>query len=220
VKFNCPECLTSFSVPDEKIPKDREFKILCPKCRTPIGRSTGFLLNNEQKNEGAPAAFSTGDPDETEQGDGAVEVMEEGVRTCLLCISDNGRAKKIEEIVRQLDFYASFAPTVKLALSKMDQNSYDLVVLDEDFGGNSGSENLVLHHINLLPMHVRRQFFLCLLSTTMTTLDQMPAFHMGVNLILNVEDLDKAKVILTRATKEHRSFYRIFTEELKKKGQI
>jgi hypothetical protein len=62
--------------------------------------------------------------------------------------------------------------------------------------------------------------FLCLLSRKLASFDQMTAFRMGVNLILNVQDLEKAKIILTRAVKEHESFYRLYIEELGKKGQF
>jgi hypothetical protein len=37
-------------------------------------------------------------------------------------------------------------------------------------------------------------------------------------MILNVQDLDKAKVILARTMKEHKAFYKFFTGELEKKG--
>jgi hypothetical protein len=40
---------------------------------------------------------------------------------------------------------------------------------------------------------------------------------MGVNLILNVRDLEKAKVMLAREMKEYRSFYSLFNAELAKK---
>jgi hypothetical protein len=40
---------------------------------------------------------------------------------------------------------------------------------------------------------------------------------MGVNLILNVNDLDKAKVILAREMNEYRNFYGLFNAELARK---
>jgi hypothetical protein len=66
-------------------------------------------------------------------------------------------------------------------------------------------------------MHQRRQFYLCLLSQEKPTLDSKLAFRMGVNLILNVRDLEKAKVMLAREMKEYRSFYSLFNAELAKK---
>jgi hypothetical protein len=66
-------------------------------------------------------------------------------------------------------------------------------------------------------MHQRRQFYLCLLSREKTTLDAKLAFRLGVNLILNVNDLDTAKVLFARVIKEHRNFYALFNAELSRK---
>ena len=103
------------------------------------------------------------------------------------------------------------------ALGKLHYNTYDLIVLEEDFDSAKNSTNLVLHHVQVLPMHQRRQFYLCLLSQDKPTLDAKLAFRMGVNLILNVNDIEKAKVLFARAMKEYRSFYSLFNTELAKK---
>ena len=68
------------------------------------------------------------------------------------------------------------------ALGKLRHNNYDLIVLEENFNSDKDSENLVLHHIQVLPMHLRRQFYLCLLCEDKPTLDAKLAFRMGVNL--------------------------------------
>ena len=90
-------------------------------------------------------------------------------------------------------------------------------MLDEDYNSEQDSTNLVLHHVQLLPMHQRRQFYLCLLSREKPTLDTKSAFRIGVNLILNVRDLEKTKIILAREMKEYRNFYSLFNAELAKK---
>ena len=96
-------------------------------------------------------------------------------------------------------------------------NTYDLISLEEDFDSAKNSKNLLLHHIQVLPMHQRRQFYLCLLSRDKPTLDAKLAFKLGVNLILNFNDIEKAKVLFARAMKEYRSFYSLFNTELAKK---
>ena len=91
-------------------------------------------------------------------------------------------------------------------------------MLDESFEQSTLSENLILHHVQLLPMHARRTFFLCLLSDTYATMDRMAAYRLGVDMILNVDDLDNVKIALLRAMKEHRGFYSAFVDELSKRG--
>ena len=105
-----------------------------------------------------------------------------------------------------------------VAIGKLRLNRYDLVLLDESLEGGSSSENVLLQHIQLLPMHVRRQFFMCLLSQDLPTHDRLLAFRLGVDMILNVRDLNRIKLILVNAVKDHKTFYRVFNDELSRKG--
>jgi CheY-like chemotaxis protein len=150
----------------------------------------------------------------------SVDVVEDGIKTSLLCVSDSKRADAMSQVLQELDFYVVKAPDATFALGKLNHNHYDLIVLDEAFDVKNSAGNLVLQHVQFLPMHLRRQFFLCLLSESMPTLDPMLGFKSGVNMVLNARDLDKSKIILARTMKEHRVFYNLFNMELTRKGQI
>ncbi len=211
----------SFFVPDDKVPEGKGRKILCPKCRTPM--DTDNAVNAAAKAEKAKAAapaLSTMSDEMHDELSSALEMVEDGIKTALLCTADPARSEKMEQLLRQLDFYVSASPTAALALNKLRNNRYDLILLDELFEAEQQADNLVLHHIQFLPMHARRQFFMCLISNEMTSMDHFAAFRIGADLILNAGDLDKIKIILVRALKEHKSFYKIFNSELEKKGQV
>lgn len=218
VKVQCSGCGTAFAIPDDKMPEGKTFKILCPKCKAPIevnGREPAAAPTVGAGAFSAPAEGGFGD--DALDFANAIDAVDEGVKTALLCVSNIKKADKIAQVLQELDFWVVHASRSSLALGKLHHNHYDLIVLEENFDSAKTAANLVLHHVQLLPMHVRRQFYLCLLSETMPTLDAMLAFRLGVNLILNVENLDKAKVILARAMKEFRTFYSFFNAELARK---
>ena len=160
------------------------------------------------------------DSENFQENESSLEVVEEGVKTSLLCISDPARMEIAEEILRQLDYFVSKAVRGAAALVKLHQNRYDLVIVDELFDGAKASDNIFLHHLQLLPMHVRRTFFMCLLSETLPSLDRFMAFRLGVDMILNVADLDKIKIILVREMRGHSAFYKVYHDELARKGQL
>ena len=135
----------------------------------------------------------------------------------MLCDTNVKRAERIAQALQELDFWVVHALRPAFALGKLHHNNYDLIVLEENFNSDKDSENLVLHHVQVLAMHQRRQFYLCLLCGDKPTLDAKLAFRMGVNLILNFQDLEKAKVLFARAMKEYRNFYGLFTAELNRK---
>ncbi len=215
MKIQCKGCRAEFNVSDDKIPEDKVLKILCPRCKSPL-EITGKAVS-------AGVDDTTANLSEKNQADSlldyanAIDVVDEGVKTALLCDTDVKRGERIVQALQELDFWVVHALRPAFALGKLHHNRYDLIVLDENFNSEKDSENLVLHHIQLLPMHMRRQFYLCLLSREKTTMDANLAFTMGVNLILNVNDLDKVKVLFARLMKEHRNFYALFNAELAKK---
>lgn len=168
---------------------------------------------------GSPFSMPGEEP-EGEEGFSPVEVVEEGVRTCLLCCSEDSRREFMARVLHELDFFVSPVMKVAHALSKLQHNRYDLVILDEGFDGGDGTENLLLRHIQLLPMHMRRQFFLCLVSEGLPSLDQFLGFRIGVDMTVNVKELDKIKIMLVRAMKDHGAFYKVYLEELGRKGQV
>lgn len=237
MKFYCPGCMVSFSVSDEKIPEGKELRIPCPRCKNPLERtdaapesksvgkpgSSEASPYSEPKPTPEPESVSTGmlsDSEDSQEDSSFLEVVEEGVKTSLVCSSDPSRTGMMESILQQLDFFVSIGSRIKTALVKLHQNRYNLVLLDEIFEGAKASDNLILHHIQLLPMHVRRTFFLCLVSETLPSLDRFMAYRLGVDLVLNVADLDKAKIILVREMKDHSAFYKVYNDELARKGQL
>jgi hypothetical protein len=201
----------------DKVPEGRAPKILCPKCKAP----TEIIEKPRADDNHIP--YLSENPESELLSDpildyaNAIDVVDEGVKTALLCDTNIKRAEKIAQALQELDFWVVHALRPAFALGKLHHNHYDLIVLEENFNSARDSENLVLHHFQVLPMHMRRQFYLCLLCAEKPTLDAKLAFRMGVNLILNVQDLEKAKVLFARAVKEYRSFYGLFNTELARK---
>lgn len=219
MRVQCKGCRIEFNVPDDKVPEGKALKILCPKCKHP-GEINGQALSESNDHVAClPGNHQPGPGAERLLDDeNSIDVVDEGVKTALLCDTNVKRAGRIAQALQELDLWVVHAMRPAFALGKLHHNNYDLIVLEENFNSGNGSDNLVLHHMQVIPMHLRRQFYLCILSPDRPTLDAKLAFRMGVNLILNVNDLEKAKVLFARAMKEHRNFYGLFNAELSKKG--
>jgi predicted Zn finger-like uncharacterized protein len=217
VKFYCPKCRVTFTVSDERIPEGKGLKVLCPRCRTPVDRKDDPGASDgggtEQKLTVPPPVGEQ----ELQDDSSAMEVFEEGAKVALLYLSEASRTEKMSDVLHQLDYHVSVAGTAKTAIKRLDQSIYQLVILDEAIDVHQDPEIRVLHHLQLQPMHVRRQFFLCLLSENLPTLDRLVAFRLGVDLIINLRDLEKSKLILVRTMKDHKTFYKAFNSELERK---
>lgn len=221
MRIQCDHCQAVFNVPDEKMPRGRQFKATCSKCRRTIivephgasggkGSTIGVDVSLSEVAD-APTAIEA-DLDMTSAYDSPLEVLEEGAMSALVCVDEPERLKAVKEALEDLNYYSSVASSVKEALSKLRYNQYDLVMLDEEFCGESADNNTVLRYMQPMPMSARRNIFLMLISNQGRTLDNLMAFAQSVNAVINVSDVQKVKLVLERAMADHRRFYKVYRD--------
>jgi hypothetical protein len=147
-----------------------------------------------------------------------LQLIEAGGRRALVCLADQALVERIAQVVQKLNYHVVVAQNPASALTGIDYDQYQLIILEEGYGGTDLLKNPVLLVLQALPMPVRREFFLCILSEQTPTLDHMAAFRMAANLILNRHDVEKMPVILDHLLKDHEAFYAPFNDELGKRG--
>ncbi len=228
MKIRCNSCQAVFNVADEKIRKDRSFRATCSKCNRTI---TVEPQQDGQKEEpvgvdvalaevaDAPTAI-VADLDGTSAYDSPLEVLEEGARSALVCVDEPERLKAVKEALEDLNYYSSVASSVKEALSKLRYNQYDLVMLDEEFCGETAENNTVLRYLQPMPMSTRRSIFVTLISSQVKTLDNLIAFAKSVNAVINSGDIQKVKLVLERAMADHRRFYKVYLNSIDALGVL
>lgn len=161
----------------------------------------------------APTAIAA-DLDVASAYDSPLEVLEEGARSALVCVDEPARLKAVKEALEDLNYYSSVASSVKEALSKLRYNQYDLVMLDEEFCGETAENNTILRYLQPMPMSTRRSIFLMLISGQVKTLDNLVAFAKSVNAVINSDDVQKVKLVLERSMADHRRFYKVYKDTL------
>lgn len=218
VKVSCPGCQAAFSIQDEKIPAGKGVKILCPRCKVTI-ELKGPKEPPPTPEELSPPGKWDVDSDPPEPEVYEADRAEEGLKAALLCMSDAGRIEFLQSTLRPFGFQVFVAPSSAVALNKLQHSQYEFILVDEDLG-EGGAGHALLRHFQLLPMHLRRRFFLCYLTRKLPSLDRFAAFRVGADVILNVADLKQSGALLGRAMSERDAFYRVFRTELQKRGQF
>jgi CheY-like chemotaxis protein len=196
----CETCKTKLKIPDEKLPKDKLVNIPCPKCNGNITVDTRTLSEEPS--------------DET-----AVEFHEEGEKMALICDDNQSNQEILISALKELGYRASMGKDPKDVLEKMRFTHYDVIVLDEGFGGGTPSENPVLSHIQPMPIVTRRNTFFALIGKQYTTLNNMMAFSKSANLVINQKDLPQIKNILKKSISDNDKFYKVFKETLRALGK-
>ena len=148
-------------------------------------------------------------------GDKPFDFVEEGRKTALVCESDGAVRDKLIVALEGIGYYVTKGTVTPSALRRMRVHVYDLIIVGDNY-----DEGGILEYLRNLAMGVRRNIFVILLSDTIRTMDNMAAFGMSVNLIINRENIDDADLIIQNGIADNAAFYRPFKEAMKKTGRL
>lgn len=144
------------------------------------------------------------------------DFVEEGVLTALVCSSEQEVREKVTQSLEGMGYRITKVETARDALKRCRFHTYDVIVVDEGFDAENPDENPFVAYLAQLPMAVRRDTLVCLISERFRTMDKMAAFHRSVNLVLNKKNLDEFSSILKTAISDEAAFYRVFRETKKR----
>lgn len=230
----CEHCKTKINIPDRKIPKGQRVRINCPKCKKalsvaappnvkvqmrPGGRSGPTDLNEtgkfhlrfiESKPARKPKEESYGYDDYTEDQD--LDFYEDDARLALVMVDAARHASKIESAVKGLGYKFITSPNTRDGIGKMRFHHFELVILADGFDGQDLKNNSVMHYLNRLSMSIRRHIFLVLIGDQFKTKDNMMAFALSANMVMNPKELNKFSPILRNAISENQKFYKVYAD--------
>ncbi len=216
--ITCSSCGTTLNVPDEKLPPNQVVNITCPKCKGKIKvdtREMGLKPASSRKEEEAEEEFLSEYEDDTSP----LEFFEEGVKLALVLDTDDLRLSEITPALEELGYKVIQPLTLQEAMSKIRLHPFDMVILADGFDGRGLDGNPITNYLNHLSMSVRRKIFLTLLSNRFKTMDNMMAFAMSANLVVNPEDLPNMRLILKKGTSENEKFYKVYMDTLREVGR-
>ncbi len=212
MEVRCEHCKTKLSIPDEKVPRGKKVAIACPKCKQK------FLIDLPEHKEYLENLDSSGyeyrDVEEALQ-----LIYEEGEKLCLVMGSPHVDMDAVKKGIEDAGYRVVEAEDTRTALSKMRFHHFDMAVLCDNFDGVGIEQSPIISYMNHLPMSSRRRIFLVLVGDQFKSMDQMMAFAMSANLVVNIKDTDKMAPILKRSLADHELFYKVFMETLEEIGK-
>ncbi|MGD2125055.1 MAG: zinc-ribbon domain-containing protein [Desulfobacteraceae bacterium] len=237
MEVTCQHCKAKLNIPDEKIPREQMVRVSCPKCKGKItlnGRRAELepsppVPKNDSDTGKFRLRFIDAKPSqESKEGtytyedyssDEALDFYEEGTKLALVMADNRDHAEKMQKSLRQLGYESISTPDIRDAVGKLRFHHFDLIILVDGFGGQPVENSQITNFLNRLPMAVRRQIFLALMSDKFKTMDNMMAFARSANLVINTKDVDKLQPILKKAISENERFYKIFMDTLVEIGK-
>ena len=141
--------------------------------------------------------------------------LDPGDNTALVCVDHEQYQKIVVPQLIDLGYKVHLGLSEEDVVLKLQTNSYDVVVIYENFKESTLQTNPILCEITREPGARRREHFVVLLSHGLATNDTMTAFVQSVDQIINTGDLANFKPVLQREITQHRKLYHSFDQTLK-----
>lgn len=223
MEVTCSKCKKTLKIPDEKIPDNQAVKVACPVCKNKIIIDKREAANEppEDMSDASMTMDFSGEGMASEDYDESASLgfFAEDTRLALVLDNDAGRKLKIREAVEELGYTFIESEGTRDAIGKMRFNQFHLIVLVEGFDDQPLEYSPIINSLNHTPMSYRRKTFLALIGDQLQTMDNMMAFAMSANLVINPDDMEKLSAILKKGIAENERFYKVFMDCLRETGK-
>ena len=222
MEVTCKHCGATLRIPDDRVPKEQVISARCSRCREKIEIDTREKSGKERRvssgQEPSSASFVS-KRDQLDAEDEVLEYYEEGVRLALVMGDTEEQRDKIEKHLDAMGFRCVLVDETRKGIGKMRLHHFDLVILPEDLGGVPLDQSPIIHFLNHLSMSVRRQMFVVIVGENFRTMDEMMAFSLSVDFVVNTKDLGRLSMVAQRALAQHERFYKVFMEIYREMGK-
>lgn len=198
----CQQCNAEFNIPDQKIPKDKDSSVKCPKC------SEKIVVPAERK----------GTVQTVEKKNNPIGLLFQDRQKALICTDDRMLLKKLYSTIKQNGFQVEIAKDSKSALNRLEYYIYPLMVIDEAVEIDQGFKKII-EKMNTIDMSVRRRICIVRIRKNVDTNNNMAALHASVNSIIQKDDISHFDSFLMSCLAEYRNLYTVYNESLKLAGK-
>ena len=141
-----------------------------------------------------------------------LEILAPTDRPVLLGISSADVLDYATGVLDQMGYKVHTAGGHDEFLDRFSRVQYELILLEDTFGGAPAEQNESLQTLQLMPMPQRRHATILLLSDTLTSLDTMTAFEKSVHATVNRNDLDKLMLIVQQVVNDNTLFLNTYRD--------
>lgn len=129
----------------------------------------------------------------------------------LLCISQGTYSETIIETLLHEGYEVFLASIPNDALKQLQIGRFQVVIIEESFIKDEDSLSTYLED---LPMSSRREIIYVLIGKGLRTANPMDAYTQGVDLVVDIEDVNSLGRLLNETIEDHERSYKTFKDIL------
>ena len=137
-------------------------------------------------------------------------------RSALVCCHEPAYLEYLTEQLRGLGFKVHHARAHQQAVQRLASRSYGVTVLLENLEGCALADNALWHHLAAMPTDERRATYAIMLCQSYQTSDEMNAYALSVDQLINYQDIGQFSALVVPALEEHQERNHFFEAALRK----
>jgi hypothetical protein len=134
----------------------------------------------------------------------------------LLAISNPEALEAVKLALVAMGYKAHVVDSHPMFETRYNQVAYQIVIIEENFGGGSVLDNASLRYVQELPMAQRRSVVFFLIGPTFESLNTMQAFCQSVHCVLNFGELGMLTEVVQKTIAENDMFLRTYRDVQKR----
>ena len=237
MQIECQFCQKKLNAPDDKVEFGKPFSFVCPACNmkntfTPTRRQSDLAPTpppppppppqaaQTQMPTPAPpqGAFVGGPAPGAEFNSIQMDEQTEGLKAALVAYDSEEVQDMLYQKLSNMGFKPVMAINVRDAVKQLKFGRFQLMLIQEDYYGATLSSNQLIRAVNGLELSIRHEMFIAVIGPSFTSLDDLTAFSLSLDTVINTADLEDLERMLISGMGHVQKFYSVYNELLLKRG--
>jgi CheY-like chemotaxis protein len=148
-----------------------------------------------------------------------LDSSEGGLKNALIVYDNEEVQAFLEEKIANMGYKVSLALNIRDAAKQLKFGRFQIVLLQEDYFGANVKNNQLLKAINTLELSIRRKMFIGLIGPNFTSLDDLMAFTLSLDTVINIKDIEDIEKLLISGMGHVTKFFSTYNELKAQRGE-
>jgi hypothetical protein len=136
----------------------------------------------------------------------------EGLKSALVAYDDEEVQNHLQEKLTNMGFKVSVAVNLRDAAKQLKFASFNVVIIQENYYGATLKNNQLLKAIQGMEVRTRHKMFIGMIGPSFTSLDDLLAFSLSLDTVINTRDIDDVERLLISAIAHVNKFFAAYNE--------
>ncbi|MDR1658463.1 MAG: hypothetical protein LBT47_13120 [Deltaproteobacteria bacterium] len=144
--------------------------------------------------------------------------LPEGMKAAMIAFDSEETQEMLTEKLTTMGYRVTAALNIRDAVKQLKFGRFQLIVIQENYYGASLNTNQIIRAVNSLELSTRHDMFVVVVGSGFTSLDDLTAFSLSLDTVINNSDLEDIERILISAVGHSKKFFSIYREMMAQRG--